>query len=218
MAPLSPPRPYPDPRGPCHLAHQWRPYLGELNALLFSEHGGPLFPPLQRAALTPPPGAPSDAPESRRAALPTPWQAGPQQHSSELGADGAGDEGTDRSGWRWPSLGTRSPGSHLKCQQQEERFDAVETTVHKVSHEEVVGLRDVATHLVGGEDSAWSQNVPHRGSPFASQAVALLSEGPPNCRPLAHTPRTKFKAATLSERGLPVGPQVLCPTVPPHLL
>lgn len=45
--------------------------------------------------------------------------------------------------------------SHLKCQQQEERFNAVETTIHKVPHEEVVGLRDVATHL-GGETSAWS--------------------------------------------------------------
>lgn len=43
--------------------------------------------------------------------------------------------------------------SYLKCQQQEERFNAVETTIHKVPHEEVVGLRDVATHLRGGKRS-----------------------------------------------------------------
>lgn len=48
-------------------------------------------------------------------------------------------------------------GSHLKCQQQEERFDAVETTIHKVPHEEVVSLRDVASHLGREEEgSAWS--------------------------------------------------------------
>ena len=31
-----------------------------------------------------------------------------------------------------PVVGTRSPGSHLKCQQQEECFDAVETAIHEV--------------------------------------------------------------------------------------
>ena len=47
--------------------------------------------------------------------------------------------------------------SHLKCQQQEKRFDAVETTIHKVPHEEVVSLRDIATHLGREEEgSAWS--------------------------------------------------------------
>lgn len=41
-------------------------------------------------------------------------------------------------------------GPHLKSQQEEEGFNTVETTVHKVSHEEVVGLRDIATYLGGG--------------------------------------------------------------------
>ena len=47
----------------------------------------------------------------------------------------------------------RVPGvkcPHLKSQQEEEGFNTVETTVHKVSHEEVVGLRDIATYLGGG--------------------------------------------------------------------
>lgn len=98
-------------------------------------------------------------------------------------------------------MGTRSPGSHLKCQQQEERFNAVETTIHKVSHEEVVGLRDVATHLAGGEDSAWSQSVPHRGSPFASQAAALLSKAhlTAGLSPTLHAPNSKLP---LSVRGV----------------
>lgn len=39
---------------------------------------------------------------------------------------------------------------HLKSQQEEEGFNTVETTVHKVSHEEVVGLRDIATYLGRG--------------------------------------------------------------------
>lgn len=42
-------------------------------------------------------------------------------------------------------------GPHLQCQQQEEGFDAVETTIHEVPHEEVVSLRDIATHLGGRE-------------------------------------------------------------------
>lgn len=57
---------------------------------------------------------------------------------------------------------------HLKCQQQEERFNAVETTVHKVPHEEVVGLRDIATHLWGGRNILRRPQLSssHRGSPF----------------------------------------------------
>lgn len=34
---------------------------------------------------------------------------------------------------------------NLKCQQQKESFNAIET-VHRVSHEETVDLRDVAIH------------------------------------------------------------------------
>lgn len=50
--------------------------------------------------------------------------------------------------------------SHLKCQQQEERFNTVETTIHKIPHEEVVGLRDVATHLGGGRRFCLVLNCP----------------------------------------------------------
>lgn len=37
-------------------------------------------------------------------------------------------------------------GPHLESQQEEEGFDTVETAVHKVSHEEVVGLGDIAAY------------------------------------------------------------------------
>ena len=54
-------------------------------------------------------------------------------------------------------LAPEARGSHLKCQQQEKRFNAVETTIHKVPHEEVVSLRDITTHLAREkEGSAWS--------------------------------------------------------------
>lgn len=50
--------------------------------------------------------------------------------------------------------------SHLQRQQQEKGFHAVETTIYKVPHEEVVGLRDIATHLWERESSAWSSTGP----------------------------------------------------------
>lgn len=37
--------------------------------------------------------------------------------------------------------------SHLEGQQQEESFDTVKSPVHKVSHEEIVGLGTVAADL-----------------------------------------------------------------------
>lgn len=64
-----------------------------------------------------------------------------------------------------PAGSTRSLGSHLKCQQQEERFDAVETAIHKVPHEEVVGLRDITTHLVGGVEAGRFWLVPKCPTP-----------------------------------------------------
>lgn len=119
--------------------------------------------------------------------MPTPWQAGPQQHSSELGADGSGDQGRKETGQaRGPSCEHPKPGSHLKCQQQEERFDAVETAIHKVPHEEVVGLRDVTTHLVAGGRGVRGRKI-LVGPKMSHTTVASLpikrqppSDGPPS--------------------------------------
>mmetsp|Transcript_111600 Transcript_111600/g.326405 ORF Transcript_111600/g.326405 Transcript_111600/m.326405 type:complete len:216 (-) Transcript_111600:149-796(-) len=36
---------------------------------------------------------------------------------------------------------------HLECQQQEERLHAVESAVHEVAHEEVIGIRAVSANL-----------------------------------------------------------------------
>lgn len=51
-------------------------------------------------------------------------------------------------------------GPHLESQQEEEGFDTVETAVHKVSHEEVVGLGDIAAYLGGGRQLCSAPSYP----------------------------------------------------------
>jgi len=37
--------------------------------------------------------------------------------------------------------------AHLESKEEEEGFDRVEASIHKVSHEEIVGVRDIGTNL-----------------------------------------------------------------------
>ena len=113
--------------------------------------------------------------------------------------DGEGDEGRKDTGQAGggPGVGTGSPGSHLKCQQQEERFDAVETTIHKVPHEEVVGLRDVATHLGREERGEKGLLDPHL-------SPAMAAHVPVKLRPFFHRGPTKQEASHSPKSKLPL--------------
>lgn len=111
---------------------------------------------------------------------------------------GKGRKAADRSGLRWPSLGSEARGSHLKSQQQEKRFDAVETTIHKVPHEEVVGLRDVTTHLKGGRfclalhcplPTVVVVHVPVKLRPLSHKGPTHLTSG---FLPQCHSPKSKL--------------------------
>lgn len=68
-------------------------------------------------------------------------------------------------------------GAHLQCQQQEERFNAVETSIHKVPHKEVVGLRDITPHLGKGEGMSGLSTQGLLLSPFHSWTFKLPSLG-----------------------------------------
>lgn len=50
---------------------------------------------------------------------------------------------------------------YFECQQQQECFNTVEASVNKVSHEKIVGLRYIATHLTH-EDTEHTKRLLHK--------------------------------------------------------
>jgi len=65
--------------------------------------------------------------------------------------------------------------SHLEGQQEQESFDAVEAAVHEVAHEQVVGLRAVASHLRSG-----SCTVQHPSSDCGTSTQMFQGHHAPN--------------------------------------